>query len=69
MTVWFTIAFDPFAPDMHDALISAASLGQLGDQPNARQWFDQAVKWMDKYQPKNEELGRFRADAEALTRR
>jgi hypothetical protein len=41
---------------------------QLGDQPHARQWFEQAVKWMDKYQPKNEELGRFRAEAEALTR-
>ena len=39
---------------------------RLGDQAQARQWFDQAVKWMDKYQPKNEELGRFRAEAEAL---
>jgi tetratricopeptide (TPR) repeat protein len=41
---------------------------QLGDRPRARQWFDQAVKWMDKYQPKNEELGRFRAEAKALIR-
>jgi tetratricopeptide (TPR) repeat protein len=41
---------------------------QLGDPPHSRQWFDQAVKWMDKYQPKNEELGRFRAEALALTR-
>jgi serine/threonine protein kinase/Flp pilus assembly protein TadD len=41
---------------------------QLGDQPKARQWFDQAVKWMEKYQPKNEELGRFRAEAEVMVR-
>jgi len=41
---------------------------QLGDRPHARRWLDQAVKWMDKYQPKHEELGRFRAEAETLTR-
>jgi len=41
---------------------------QLGNQPHARQWFDKALKWMDKYQPKNEELLRFRAEADALLR-
>jgi tetratricopeptide (TPR) repeat protein len=39
---------------------------QLGDHPRARQWFDQAVKWMTQYQPMNEELDRFRAEAEAV---
>ncbi len=39
-----------------------------GDPMQARQWFDRAVKWMDQYQPKNEELSRFRAEAEELIR-
>jgi tetratricopeptide (TPR) repeat protein len=41
---------------------------QLDDHVKARQGFDQAVKWMEKYQPKNEELSRFRAETEALIR-
>jgi uncharacterized protein HemY len=39
---------------------------QLGDKEKARKWFDQAVQWMDKNQPKNEELGRLRKEAEGL---
>jgi tetratricopeptide (TPR) repeat protein len=50
-----------------DWFFLAMAHGQLGDQSEARRWFDQAVQWMDKYQPKNEELGRFRAEAQALT--
>jgi hypothetical protein len=51
-----------------DWFFLAMAHGQLGDQPQARRWFDKAVQWMDEYQPKNEEMGRFRAEAEALTR-
>jgi eukaryotic-like serine/threonine-protein kinase len=39
---------------------------QLGDKLQARSWFDRAIPWMDKNQPKNEELIRFRAEAAAL---
>jgi tetratricopeptide (TPR) repeat protein/serine/threonine protein kinase len=39
---------------------------QLGDKEKAHKWYDQAVEWMDKNQPDDEELRRFRAEAEAL---
>ena len=39
---------------------------QLGDKNQARKWYDQAVAWMDKNQPKDDELRRFRAEAEEL---
>jgi tetratricopeptide (TPR) repeat protein len=38
----------------------------LGNKDEARRWFDQAVGWMDKNQPENEELRRFRAEAAEL---
>ena len=43
---------------------------QLGDQDDARSWYDKAVermeKWMDKNKPQDEKLRRFRAEAEEL---
>jgi hypothetical protein len=39
---------------------------QQGDADGARAWYDQAVQWMDKNQPKNAELIRFRAEAAEL---
>jgi serine/threonine-protein kinase len=39
---------------------------QLGHTEEARKWHDQAVEWMDKNNPKNEELAGFRAEAEEL---
>jgi eukaryotic-like serine/threonine-protein kinase len=39
---------------------------QLGDKEAASKWYDQAVVWMDKNQPKNEELRRFREEAAEL---
>ncbi len=39
---------------------------QLGEKGKAREWYDRAVEWMDKYQPKHEELRRFRAEAAEL---
>jgi tetratricopeptide (TPR) repeat protein len=39
---------------------------QLGHSDEARKWIDMAVEWMDKNQPTNEELLRFRAEAEEL---
>jgi tetratricopeptide (TPR) repeat protein len=39
---------------------------QLGEKEKARDWYDKAAQWMDKNQPNNEELGRFRAEAAEL---
>ena len=39
---------------------------QLGHNDEARTSYDKAVEWMDKNQPKNEELLRFRAEAAEL---
>jgi tetratricopeptide (TPR) repeat protein len=39
---------------------------QLGHKEEARKWYDQAVAWMDKNQPTNQELRRFRAEAAEL---
>jgi tetratricopeptide (TPR) repeat protein len=39
---------------------------QLGQKEEARKWYDKAVAWMEKNQPKDEQLGRFRAEAASL---
>ena len=39
---------------------------RLGEKEEAHKWYDKAVEWMDKNHPKNEELRRFRAEAEEL---
>jgi tetratricopeptide (TPR) repeat protein len=39
---------------------------RLGEKEKARAWYDQAVRWMDKNQPNNEELRRLRAEAANL---
>jgi serine/threonine protein kinase/Tfp pilus assembly protein PilF len=49
-----------------NALFLAMVHWQLGHKDEARAWYDRAVAWMDKHRPKNEELLRFRAEAEEL---
>ncbi|MCI0492257.1 MAG: hypothetical protein L0Z07_04895 [Planctomycetes bacterium] len=39
---------------------------QLGHKDEARKWYNRAVEWLEKYQPKNEEVIRFRAEAERV---
>jgi serine/threonine-protein kinase len=39
---------------------------QLGNQAEARKWYDQAAQWMEKHAPNNDELRRFQAEAAAL---
>jgi WD40 repeat protein/tetratricopeptide (TPR) repeat protein len=39
---------------------------QMDQKGEARKWYAQAVQWMDKTQPQNPELHRFRAEAEEL---
>jgi tetratricopeptide (TPR) repeat protein len=42
---------------------------KLGEKDKARQWYDKAVDWMDTNQPNDEELRRFRAEAEELMKK
>jgi tetratricopeptide (TPR) repeat protein len=52
---------DPF-----DWFFLAMAHWKLGGQSEARKWYDQAVQWMEKTKPKDDELRRFRAEAEEL---
>jgi WD40 repeat protein len=49
-----------------NAFFLAMANWQLGNKDKSRKWFHQAVEWMDKNKPKDEELIRFRAEAEEL---
>jgi serine/threonine protein kinase/tetratricopeptide (TPR) repeat protein len=52
--------------DSFDWFFLAMAHWQLGDKEEAPKWYDRAVEWMDKNQPANEELRRFRAEAAEL---
>jgi hypothetical protein len=39
---------------------------QLGHKEEARKWYDKAVEWTEKNNPKEEDLPRFRAEAAEL---
>jgi serine/threonine protein kinase/Flp pilus assembly protein TadD len=52
--------------DASDWYFLAMANWQLGHKDEARTWYDKAVEWMDKNQPKNEELLRFRNEAAEL---
>jgi tetratricopeptide (TPR) repeat protein len=52
--------------DSYDWFFLAMAHWQLGEKAQARKWYNQAVAWMDKNRPKDEELLRFRAEAAAL---
>ena len=52
--------------DSFDWFFLAMAHWQLGEKGEARKWYDQAIDWMDKNQPKNEELVRFRDEAAEL---
>jgi tetratricopeptide (TPR) repeat protein len=52
---------DPF-----DWFFLAMAHWQLGGRGEARKWYDQAVQWMEKNRPKDDELRRFRAEADRL---
>ena len=61
-----TQSLDSNAQLSYDAFFLAMAHWQLGEQDKARDYFDQAVRWMDENQPENAELVRFRAEAERL---
>jgi tetratricopeptide (TPR) repeat protein len=52
-----------------NAFFLAMAHWQLGEQDQARTWYDKAVAWMDKNQPNSRQLLRFRAEAEELMKR
>jgi Tfp pilus assembly protein PilF len=52
--------------DSFDWFFLSMSHWQLGDRSEGRQWYDRAVEWMERNRPKDEELIRFRAEAEEL---
>ncbi len=52
--------------DAFDWFLLAMAHWKLRDKTQARSWYDKAVPWMEKNQPKDDELIRFRAEAAAL---
>ncbi|HEV2294793.1 MAG TPA: tetratricopeptide repeat protein, partial [Tepidisphaeraceae bacterium] len=52
--------------DSFDCFFLAMAHWQLDNEDEARQWYERAVKWMEKKAPANEELLRFRAEAAEL---
>jgi serine/threonine protein kinase/Flp pilus assembly protein TadD len=52
--------------DSFDWFFLAMAHWQLGQKEEARKWNDKAVAWMEKNRPKDEELVRFRTEAESL---
>ncbi len=52
--------------DSFDWFFLAMTHEKEGRKDEARKWYDQAARWMDKNQSKNEELNRIRAEAAAL---
>jgi tetratricopeptide (TPR) repeat protein len=49
-----------------DWFFLAMAHGRLGEQAKARAYFGRAVQWMDRHRPDDDELRRFRAEAEAV---
>jgi tetratricopeptide (TPR) repeat protein len=52
--------------DAADWFFLAMAHWRSGDKGKARRWYDRAVAWAEKNRPKDEELGRIRAEAAAL---
>jgi predicted Zn-dependent protease len=52
--------------DVTDWLYLALAHGRLGHRKVALRWYDQAVGWMDKNRPRDEDLLRLRAEAATL---
>jgi tetratricopeptide (TPR) repeat protein len=57
---------NPKGGDARQWFVLAMAHGKLAEKVKARELYDRAVRWMDKYQPQNVELHRFRAEAAEL---
>jgi serine/threonine protein kinase/tetratricopeptide (TPR) repeat protein len=53
-------------PDAYDCLFLAMTHWQLGNKDEARKWYDNAAEWIEKNNPKIEQLSRFQSEAEEL---
>ncbi|MFO0807262.1 MAG: protein kinase [Gemmataceae bacterium] len=49
-----------------DFYFLAMAQARLGEPAKARAWYDKAVAWTDRHKPKDDELRRFRAEAEEV---
>lgn len=56
----------PDKSDLFNGFFLAMSHWRLGHKDESKAWYDKAAKWMEKNQPKNGDLLRFRAEAEQL---
>jgi tetratricopeptide (TPR) repeat protein len=52
--------------DSFDWFFLAMAHWQLGQKDEARKWYSKSVEWMEKENPRDDELIRFRREAEAL---
>jgi tetratricopeptide (TPR) repeat protein len=52
--------------DSFDWFFLAMAHQRLGDHDEAKAYFERAVQWMDKHTPHDDQLRRFRAEAETL---
>jgi uncharacterized protein HemY len=52
--------------DSGDWFLLAMAYRRLGNKEQAKRSYDKAVQWMDKHKPEDQELRRFRAEAQAL---
>ena len=52
--------------DAFDWFFLSRAHWQRGDRKQARHWYDKAVPWTEKNRPRDDDLCRFRAEAEAL---
>jgi tetratricopeptide (TPR) repeat protein len=52
--------------DSFDWFFLAMAHCRLGDPDKAQTWFDRTVQWMDRHNPRDDELRRFRAEAEGI---
>jgi uncharacterized protein HemY len=52
--------------DGSDWLFLAMAHARLENGNEARAWYDKAIAWIEEHRPDDEELGRFREEAEEL---
>jgi serine/threonine protein kinase/Tfp pilus assembly protein PilF len=52
--------------DSYDWFFLAMACWQLGRRDESHDWYERAVRWTAEHQPQNEELVRFRAEAERV---
>jgi serine/threonine protein kinase/Flp pilus assembly protein TadD len=55
--------------DSFDRFFLAMAHWQLGNKDEARKWYAKAVEWMDANKPQDQQLLRFRAEAEELMKK